>query len=133
VFADGHWVEGPSPGRPPVIVSIGSGEPLSSCLDLPIAGEVATTWSFAIDDRSKVHEAISEAQVEVARLGRQIVGEPLLAEVVDARGVSTWWISVSIEARSSVPRPGERAERERAERQGAYGRRLPPERIRRSS
>jgi hypothetical protein len=49
---------------------------------------VATTWSFAIDDRSKVPEAISEAEVEVARTGRRIVGEPLLAEVVDARGVS---------------------------------------------
>jgi hypothetical protein len=61
---------------------------------------VATTWSFAIDDRSKVREAISEAEVEVARMGRRIVGEPLLAEVVDARGVSTWWLSVSVEALS---------------------------------
>lgn len=57
---------------------------------------MGATWSFAVDGPDAT-EVIEEVRREAHRLGREVVGEPTLAEVVGANGETKWWLSIHVE------------------------------------
>jgi hypothetical protein len=62
---------------------------------------MGTTWSFAIDGPDAT-AVVDEARLEAHRLGREIVGAPSVAEVVDPDGESKWWVSIYVERARTV-------------------------------
>jgi hypothetical protein len=59
------------------------------------------TQTFALQDREKLDEAVASAEAEARRLGRHIVGEPVLTESKNADGTSSWWVTVTVERQVS--------------------------------
>jgi hypothetical protein len=55
------------------------------------------TQTFALEDRDKLDEAVAAAEAEARRLGRHIVGEPVLTESKNADGTPSWWVTVTVE------------------------------------
>jgi hypothetical protein len=57
---------------------------------------MASTWSFAVDASSSVEEEMSHVRREAERLGRHVVGDPIVIETTGPNG-SGWWLSVLVE------------------------------------
>jgi hypothetical protein len=57
---------------------------------------MASTWSFAVDASSSVEEEMSHVRREAERLGRHVVGDPIVMETTGPNG-SGWWLSVLVE------------------------------------
>jgi hypothetical protein len=57
---------------------------------------MASTWSFAVDASSSVEEEMSHVRLEAERLGRHVVGDPVVVETTGPNG-SGWWLSVLVE------------------------------------
>jgi hypothetical protein len=57
---------------------------------------MGATWSFALDGPDAT-DVIEEVRHEAHRLGREVIGEPTVAEVVGSDGESKWWLSVHVE------------------------------------
>jgi len=55
------------------------------------------TQTFALEDRDKLDEAVASAEAEARRLGRKLVGDPILTESKNADGTSSWWVTVTVE------------------------------------
>jgi hypothetical protein len=55
------------------------------------------TQTFSLEDRDKLDDAVAAAEAEARRLGRHLVGEPVLTESKNADGTSTWWVTVTVE------------------------------------
>ena len=57
---------------------------------------MASTWSFAVDASSSVEEEMSHVRLEAERLGRHVVGDPVVVETNGPNGTG-WWLSVLVE------------------------------------
>ena len=66
---------------------------------------MASTWSFAVDASSSVEEEMIHVREEAERLGRVVVGDPVVIEAANANGATGWWLSVSVER--AAPATGE--------------------------
>jgi hypothetical protein len=58
---------------------------------------VASTWSFAVDASSSIEEEMIHVREEAQRLGRTVVGDPVVIEAANAAGTTGWWLSVHVE------------------------------------
>jgi hypothetical protein len=62
---------------------------------------VASTWSFAVDASSSIEEEMIHVREEAERLGRVVVGDPVVIEAANATGATGWWLSVHVERPAS--------------------------------
>jgi hypothetical protein len=58
---------------------------------------VASTWSFAVDASSSVEEEMTHVRLEAERLGRIVVGDPVVIQAASPDGATGWWLSVLVE------------------------------------
>jgi hypothetical protein len=58
---------------------------------------VASTWSFAVDASSSIEEEMLHVREEAERLGRIVVGDPVVIEAANTSGSTGWWLSVNVE------------------------------------
>jgi hypothetical protein len=58
---------------------------------------MSKTQTFLLEDRDKLDEAVAAAEAEAKRLGRELVGDPILTESKNPDGTSTWWVTVTVE------------------------------------
>jgi hypothetical protein len=58
---------------------------------------VSSTWSFAVDASSSVEEEMNHVREEAERLGRIVVGDPIVVEASTPSGTTGWWLSVHVE------------------------------------
>ncbi|MFL5768007.1 MAG: hypothetical protein ACJ758_09235 [Actinomycetota bacterium] len=58
---------------------------------------MSKTQTFALEDRDKLDEVVAAAETEARRLGRRLVGDPVLTESKNADGTSSWWVTFTVE------------------------------------
>ncbi|MFL5735788.1 MAG: hypothetical protein ACJ76P_00435 [Actinomycetota bacterium] len=63
---------------------------------------MASTWSFAVDQSSSIEEEMLHVREEADRLGRVVVGEPVIIEAANSSGSSGWWLSVTVRRAGSA-------------------------------
>ena len=59
-------------------------------------------WTVMIDGPSSVAEEFEALRKEAHRLGRTIVGEPQVTNVVNEQGVHRCWLTVAVERARSA-------------------------------
>jgi hypothetical protein len=64
---------------------------------------MASTWSFAVDASSSVEEEMTHVRLEAERLGRVVVGEPIVVQSASPDGATGWWLSVLVERENTAP------------------------------
>jgi hypothetical protein len=50
-----------------------------------------------VDQSSSIEEEMLHVREEAERLGRIVVGEPVVIEAANSSGSSGWWLSVTVE------------------------------------
>jgi len=50
-----------------------------------------------VDASSSIEEEMMHVREEAERLGRIVVGDPVVIEAASASGVTGWWLSVNVE------------------------------------
>ena len=54
-----------------------------------------------MDTSSSIEEEMSHVRLEAQRLGRVVVGDPIVVETAGPDGVTGWWLSVMVERPTS--------------------------------